>query len=306
MTIIETFMERHASLAEASVIDRPDLRDLIEEERGLTCGVYGCGRAALHRMFSPSDGEYTQANAVLSLLRGDMVEHLRCAACYHDEDTLIVEHLCPCSEIATLDVRVTGEMYRIIRRWFSPDLWAELSGPRYSTYRMCGACATETPSSGASPLREVRPGPGDRAALNTLFSRARAVGDRGWGRFRDLMLLKPDQVDTYTALWLTPVEDAVIPHAMPPSAEEVLQVAAIIGEEVTDATERLQQARGWLSSSADQKNSLLEDADAGPLSVEDQCELADLEASIRRYSALVGAYSSLAESGQRLVAELSG
>ena len=120
------------------------------------------------------------------------------------------------------------------------------------------------------------------------------------------MLLKPDQVDTYTALWLTPVEDAVIPHAMPPSAEEVLQVAAIIGEEVADATERLQQGRGWLSSSADQKNSLLEDADAGPLSVEDQCELADLEASIRRYSALVGAYSSLAESGQRLVAELSG
>ena len=37
MTIIETFMERHASLAEASVIDRSDLRDLIEEERGLTC-----------------------------------------------------------------------------------------------------------------------------------------------------------------------------------------------------------------------------------------------------------------------------
>ena len=163
MTIIETFMERHASLAEASVIDRPDLRDLIEEERGLTCGVYGCGRAALHRMFSPSDGEYTQANAVISLLRGDMVGHLRCAACYHDEDTLIVEHLCPCSEIATLDVRVTGEMYRIIRRWFSPDLWAELSGPRYSTYRMCAACATETPSSGCipsegSPPRARRPG----------------------------------------------------------------------------------------------------------------------------------------------------
>ena len=148
----------------------------IEVERGLYCGR--CEVPALVRVFRSRTGENTQVGAVTALLNGDLVSELRCDICVFLEDWHVVEHLCPCGDVAQVEAELLGSMYEAVRRRYSAALGREIPGAYY-TYRMCACNAV-------SPLREIRPGPGQRSELNALFSRSKAIHDLGHEGFSGL------------------------------------------------------------------------------------------------------------------------
>ena len=84
----------------------------IKVERGLYCGR--CEAPALVRVFRPRTGANTQGGAVTALLNGDLVSELRCDICVFLEDWHVVEHLCPCGDVAHLEA--AWSMYEAIRR----------------------------------------------------------------------------------------------------------------------------------------------------------------------------------------------
>ena len=92
-TTTQTFVDKHRELAVSSILDRFDFQHIIEAERGLYCER--CEAPALVRVYRPSSGDNTRANAIGSLLKGDLVAGLRCDICVFLDDSHVVEHLCP-------------------------------------------------------------------------------------------------------------------------------------------------------------------------------------------------------------------
>ena len=73
----------------ASILDRFDY--IIEAERGLYCDR--CEAPTLVRVYRPSSGDNTRANAIGSLLKGELMAELRCDICVFLDDAHVVEHI---------------------------------------------------------------------------------------------------------------------------------------------------------------------------------------------------------------------
>ena len=127
----------------------------VKVERSLYCGR--CEAPALVRVFRPRTGENTQVGAVTALLNGDLISELRCDICVFLEDWHVVEHLCPCGDVAQIEAELSGSMYEAVRR-YGAGLWKEPPGT-YHTYRICAPCAEAIDYDAVYPLREGRPGP---------------------------------------------------------------------------------------------------------------------------------------------------
>ena len=303
-TIQQTFIEKHHGLASASIVDRRDCRLMIETERGLYCGR--CEAPALVRVFRPRTGENSRANAIVALLVGDLVSELRCDICVFLEDAHVVEHLCPCGQGAQVEVEAAWSMYEAIRRRYSAALWREIPGSYY-TYRMCASCAEDIEYNTVSPLREIRPGPDQRAELNALFSRSKALHDLGYESFAGLTVAltgPPGSRFARTVRWIAHVEQDVFPHVREPSSQDRLDAHGLVSTHVAETESKVREARVWLADTRERRQALLDRNEGRELDPTDTCEIYEMDKTVRRLTEFIDGDSAYLAIARAVVSNL--
>ena len=304
-TTTQTFVDKHRELAVSSILDRFDFQHIIEAERGLYCER--CEAPALVRVYRPSSGDNTRANAIGSLLKGDLVAGLRCDICVFLDDSHVVEHLCPCGDVAQAEVEVAWPMYEAIRRRYSAGLWREIPGSYY-TYRMCSSCAMAFDVASISPMREVRPGPCRQTELNTIFAQSKVIHDLGVEGFSGLAIAlddPPGSPTSRTVRWVAQVESDVFPHVREPCVQDIEAARDLIARRVTATESELALERRALESSQASRSQLLGGDEYRRLTTAEECELYDVDKTIRRCSEFIEGLSAYLADARTVAAGLT-